>query len=284
MNQIAVITGTSTGLGASTAIKLASEGYRVYATMRDLSKSAALEEATKAAGTSIQIRQLDVSDAASIQACIDAIIATEGKIDIFINNAGAGFAKTTEHATAEEIEWVFDVNTLGVIRCVKAVLPHMRQARSGHIINLSSVGGLVGQPFNELYCAAKFALEGYTESLATYIPQAFNIKITLIEPGGISSAFFDSAVKNSGNLLEDRQDGYAQIMQRYIDKSKDRATNGAFQTPEDVANIIAQVIANPNPPLRIRTSPWAEKLCNLKTQADPTGTILRDEVHQNFLG
>jgi NAD(P)-dependent dehydrogenase (short-subunit alcohol dehydrogenase family) len=107
----------------------------------------------------------------------------EGKIDVLINNAGAGFVRTVEQATEEEIRWVTDVNYFGTVRCIKEVIPHMRSARSGHIINISSVGGLVGQPFNELYCASKFAVEGLTEAMATYMEPAFGIKFTVVEPG-----------------------------------------------------------------------------------------------------
>ncbi|MEL6822334.1 MAG: SDR family NAD(P)-dependent oxidoreductase, partial [Calditrichota bacterium] len=133
-----------------------------------------------------------------------------------INNAGAGFAKTTEHATMEEVEWVTDVNYHGVVRCTKAVLPHMRKQQSGHVINITSVGGLVGQPFNELYCAAKFAVEGYTEGLATYLTQKFGIQFSIIEPGGIVSEFLTSAMQKTVTDGQMTLEPYQSILEKYM--------------------------------------------------------------------
>ena len=164
MPKVIVITGTSTGLGLALAVQLAARGHRVYATMRNLDKRTALDAAAAAAGVSLNVSRLDVQDAASVDTAIGAILAAEGHIDTLINNAGGGFVRATEQASEAQIAQVLDLNLMGTIRCTKAVLPAMRKARSGHVINISSVGGLVGQPFNEIYCAAKFAVEGYTES------------------------------------------------------------------------------------------------------------------------
>ena len=194
MKQNILITGTSTGVGLESAVLFARNGYKVYATMRDLTKSGALEEQILAENLDIEILELDVTKTQTIEAAVNAIIEKDAKIDILLNNGGAGFAKTTEQATEKEIEWVTNVNYYGVVRCTKVVLPYMRKQKSGKIISISSVGGLVGQPFNELYCGAKFAVEGFIESLATYVSE-FNIKFSLIEPGGIATEFFNSAVK-----------------------------------------------------------------------------------------
>lgn len=193
MSKVVLITGTSTGLGQSLAAKMTDLGYVVYATMRDLAKAAPLLEVADR-GHSLRVLPLDVQNTATIQNAVDTIIREQGRIDILVNNAGAGFVKTTEMATEAEIQWVMDVNFHGVVRCTKAVLPHMRKMRSGRIINISSVGGLVGQPFNELYCAAKFAVEGYTEAMASYIQPSFNIQFTAVEPGGIYSEFANSVL------------------------------------------------------------------------------------------
>ena len=162
MAKVAVVTGASSGLGLHLSIMLAKQGIVTYATMRNLDKKQALwDEAYKQEvniGETLIIKQLDVQHSSSVEACINTLVQEAGKIDILVNNAGAGFIRTTEQATEEEIKWALDVNLLGVIRCTKAVLPFMREARAGHILNISSVGGLVGQPFNEIYCAAKFAV------------------------------------------------------------------------------------------------------------------------------
>lgn len=282
MTKIALITGTSTGLGVSLAVKAAEEGFKVYATMRDLSKSAALKEAANAAGVRLETAELDVSSTASVSACVANIIAAEGRIDLLINNAGAGFVRSTEQASEAEIQRVMDVNFMGVVRCTKAVLPHMREARSGHVINISSVGGLVGQPFNEIYCAAKFAVEGYTESLACYVEPSFGIHFTVVEPGGIQSEFASSALKQvmaTGGILEDE---YKSILEKYIGGAQARG-GAAYQSADEVAAVVMACVKASPPPIRVRTSEWAEELCALKTSADPDGRLMQGKVIERFL-
>lgn len=281
MKKVALITGTSTGLGLKTATLLAQQGYTIYATMRNLDKQEALLKDAANHDVSLQVLQLDVQDMASIQKAVDTIIAKEGQLDILINNAGAGFARNTEQATEAELQWVTDVNYHGVVRCTNAVLPQMRKQRSGHIINITSVGGLVGQPFNELYCAAKFAVEGYTESLAVILPKYFGINITAVEPGGISSEFFNTASKITFGETGMPDDEYAPIFQAYVQGVQTRAASGegsVFQTPEEVAQVILDVLSQDNPPVRIRTSEWAEEFTKLKTIGDPDGKKLQAEI------
>lgn len=282
MKKVVLITGTSTGLGMSIALKLAEEGHTVYATMRNLEKKSKLESAADKNNIKLEIKQLDVQSQESINTCVSEIISKENNIDVLINNAGAGFIKTTECATEEEIKSVIDVNLLGVIRCTKSVLPHMRKAKSGHIVNISSVGGLVGQPFNELYCAAKFGLEGYTESMATYIQPCFNINFTLVEPGGISSDFANTVFeqfKDSGGMQEPE---YLPILDKYITFAESRKES-AYQTPDQVAEVVVECIHNPNPPIRVRTSEFSNKFCELKTKADPTGKVLQQLISSSLL-
>jgi NAD(P)-dependent dehydrogenase (short-subunit alcohol dehydrogenase family) len=282
MNKIALITGTSTGLGLSMTLMLAKQGFHVYATMRNLSKKTELEAAITS-DMKVSIKQLDVQDSASVNQCVADIIALEGKIDVLINNAGAGFVRNTEQATEEDIQWVMDVNYMGVVRCTKAVLPFMREARAGHIINISSVGGLVGQPFNEIYCAAKFAVEGYTESMASYIQPSFNVKFTLVEPGGIKSEFANNVmeqVTQSGGMLEDE---YLPILQKYIGGVQGRNDTGIYQTCDEVSAVVLNCIQSENPPIRTRTSDWSNEFCQLKTQADPDGKRQQQTVIDTFL-
>ncbi|MEM6316134.1 MAG: SDR family oxidoreductase [Bacteroidota bacterium] len=286
MSKIVVITGTSSGLGLSTAILFAQKGHKVYATMRNLKKKDALLAKAKEAGVTVEIEELDVSEMQSVQKCVRTILDKEGRIDCFINNAGAGFIRTTEQATLEEVEWVNDVNYIGVVRCTKAVLPHMRKAKSGHIINITSVGGLVGQPFNEFYCAAKFAVEGYTEGLASYVTKYFDVQFSLVEPGGIVSEFANSVMKQVGETGGMLEDAYLPILQTYIGGAQKRAAAGdtrSYQTSEEVAEVVLSVAESENPPLRTRTSDWGNEFCHLKTASDPDGTKLVEEVVNQFL-
>jgi len=280
MSKVVLITGTSTGLGVSLAVKMAQTGATVYATMRNVEKRSVLDEAAKAANVEVIVKQLDVQNTQSVNACVNDIIKEQGHIDTLINNAGVGFVRTTEQASEEDIQWIMDVNFMGVVRCTKAVLPFMREKRSGHIINISSVGGLVGQPFNEIYCAAKFALEGYTESLAAYITPAFGINFTNVEPGGIESDFVANVmqhVEKTGGLLDDE---YLPLLQKYMGSPR---PEGIFQTADDVANVVVKCSLNDTPPLRTRTSPWSESFAQIKTSQDPTGIKQRDLIINQFL-
>ncbi len=287
MKKNILITGTSTGVGFESAILFAQKGYKVYATMRNLAKATALKEKIDEAKLDIEILQLDVTDNDSIEKTVQSILSQDGKIDILINNAGAGFAKTLEQTSLEEIDWVTDVNYTGVIRCIKAVLPHMRSIKAGHIINITSVGGLVGQPFNELYCGAKFAVEGFTEALASYVGTTFNIKFSLVEPGGISTPFMESAIAKTVNKSGELATGeYAPILQKYLEGAQKRAGESGpslYQTANQVAEVILGVAETEEPPLRIRTSEWANNFCHLKTTSDPDGTKLVDQVKEYFL-
>ena len=281
-----LITGASTGLGASLALLLAERGYRVRATMRDLAKQTSLAEAAEQKGLSITIRELDVQSSDSVDRCVADMLSSEGRIDVLVNNAGAGFIRTTEQATEDEIRWVMDVNFMGVVRCTKAVIPHMRAARSGHIVNVSSVGGLVGQPFNELYCAAKFAVEGYTEAMASYMEEGFGIHFSIVEPGGIQSDFVANVMAKTEATGGVRQDAYLPLLQRYLGRARDRAAadrEGVFQTPGQVATVVADCIDSEDPPLRLRTSAWSEEFCRFKVAADPTGRLQQAAVVSRML-
>ncbi len=284
MSKVILITGTSSGLGISLAIDAAKLGHKVYATMRNLAKRGALDESIAQAGVDVTVLPLDVQDSASINSAVDTILAEEGRIDTLINNAGAGFVRTTEQASEDEINWVMDVNYMGVVRCTKAVMPYMRKARSGHVITISSVGGLVGQPFNEIYCAAKFAVEGFTESLACYVTPNFGINFTCIEPGGIQSEFANNVIKQmetTGGMLDDE---YLPILQKYIGGSQSRQSgDDIYQTVDEVSAVVMECLESPEPPIRQRTSVWGEKFTRLKTELDPAGTKQQAAVIDEFL-
>jgi short-subunit dehydrogenase len=286
MKKVVLITGTSTGVWLETAIIFAQKGFKVFVTMRNLEKRYLIQNRIDSENLDIEILPLDVTSSQSIEDCISQIIHKETRIDILINNAGGGFAKTTEQATEEEIKWVTDLNYFGVVRCIKAILPQMRKQKSGHIINITSIGGLVGQPFNEFYCGAKFAVEGYTEALASYLTKDFGIKFTLIEPGGIATEFIKSTLSKTNENGQMSDPEYLKIFEKYIGGMQKRATEGtvkSFQTAAEVAAVILDVAVREKTPLRIRTSAWAEEFCSLKTKSDPDGTILLNAVIEKFL-
>jgi len=283
MPKVILITGTSTGLGVATAVQAAQAGHTVYATMRNTQKRGTLDAAAQVAVVSLNVLQLDVQDADSVNAAVDTVITEQGRIDVLINNAGMGYVRSLEQAEESDIQKILDINYTGVTRCIKAVMPHMRKARAGHVINISSVGGLVGQPFNEIYCGAKFAVEGLTEAMASYITPAFGIHFTAVEPGGIASEFANTVleqVEQTGGMLEDE---YLPILQKYIAGSQNRQETGIYQTADEVAAIVMKVMGSEHPPVRTRTSEWSEDFSKLKTGLDPDGLKQQSLVAEQFL-
>jgi len=280
-----IITGCSTGLGAALAVMAAKDGYDVYATMRNLDKRAHLDELAAAAGVSLNVHYLDVQDGASIQTVVDTAVKETGSVDVLVNNAGMGFIRSTEQADEADVQKVFDINVHGVIRCTSAVLPHMRGQKSGRVINISSVGGLVGQPFNEIYCASKFAVEGYTEGLACYVGPHFGIHFTSVEPGGIQTEFANNVLAHLGQTVGILEDDYKPILDQYLGTMRSRQGGDTpYQSADEVAAVIMDCAKNPEPPVRMRTSKWSEDLCELKTASDPDGKKLQAKVRAQFLG
>lgn len=145
MNKVILITGTSTGLGLAIAVQAAQAGHIVYATMRDTDKRGRLDAAAKEAGVSPSVLQLDVQDSASVNAAVGAVIEAEGRIDVLVNNAGMGYARSLEQADEADIQKILDINYMGVVRCTRAVMPHMRQARA-RPRDQHLVGGRAGRP------------------------------------------------------------------------------------------------------------------------------------------
>ncbi len=287
MKKVVLITGTSSGIGLQAAVLLAKNNYTVYASMRDTGKKELLQKEAEAQGVSVNILKLDVQVEETIGECVQEILKKEASLDVLINNAGSGFLRTVEQATMAEIEYVTDVNYYGPVRCIKAVLPQMRKQENGHIINISSVGGLVGQPINEIYCAAKFALEGLTESIATYMKPYFGINISLIEPGGVATEFGNNVMKYIEDTGGVKEDAYSPLMNDYMEYRKTFSDPDlrakVFQSPQQIAEVILKCIEDADPKLRYLTSPWAEEFTLLKTSNDQTGINLQKEVRQRIL-
>ncbi|SKB53365.1 SDR family oxidoreductase [Daejeonella lutea] len=286
MFKVILVTGASTGIGFESVLLLAKEGHKVYATMRDTSKAGKLESEAAKRAIEINILNLDVQDEKSIASCVNTIFEKEGRLDILVNNAGAGFIRTMEQATMEEIQQVMDVNFYGVIRCTKAVLPIMRNQQSGHIINISSVGGLVGQPVNEIYCAAKFALEGLTESIATYMKPYFGINVSLVEPGGVITEFGNSLTRYFEETGGIKDDDYKPLIQTYMDYRAtftDEVKERVFQKPAQIAEVILKCINDPEPKLRYLSSDGAASFTKLKSGLDPDGEGIKAQVRKGIL-
>ena len=266
MPQIAVVTGTSSGMGLHTAVQLATAGATVVATLRDPARAEALRAAASAAEVRLDIRALDVTDHRGASRCIEDVLATYGQLDILVNNAGRGAVASLEQLTMADLQAQLDVNYLGVAALTKLVLAPMRLAGRGRVVTVTSVGGAVGQPFADAYCAAKFAVEGLMQSLAPVVAQ-FGIDVSLVEPGAVASDFVanvagvltphgEPAVPDTGS-----DDPYAAMLQCYLARS--RSAFAAAQSPADAAAVIVEAAITDSPKFRWQTSAGASGFVGL---------------------
>ena len=191
MEKVALVTGSSSGIGLETALSLARDGYYTFASMRNLGKAAELEHAAKKENLPIKVIELDVDSEQSIVSAIKKVVAEGGRLDVLVNNAGYGQFGCTEDLTIDDFRKQFETNFFSIVRIIQEVAPIMRKQNSGNIINISSVVGRMGLPGSPAYISSKFALEGLGECLRYELGQ-FGIKSTMIEPGVIKTNFFNS--------------------------------------------------------------------------------------------
>lgn len=197
--QIALITGASSGIGWETAKLLAAKGYRVYGTTRSLSSCPdVISSAKKDVGDKLQFMDMDVTEADSVKRSVNQIIVKEGKIDVLICNAGFGLCGSIEEMPDDLTQKQFDVNVFGVLRTIKAVLPHMRTRNSGRIILASSVCSSIVIPYQGHYSATKFAIDAFTEGLRHEL-FGTKIKVSAIRPGHMRTNFLKSVITVNGN-------------------------------------------------------------------------------------
>ncbi|MEM6283084.1 MAG: SDR family oxidoreductase [Chloroflexota bacterium] len=232
MSQVVFITGGTKGIGLVIARQLSEQGYTVYGTSRKPQQSTA---------HGIHLLPLDVTDAEAVTRTVDQIIDEAGKIDIVINNAGYDLYGTAEDTTMQELHAQMDTNFYGAVRIMQAVLPHMRRQRSGKIINISSIGGLMSLPLNSAYAASKYALEGYTESLR-YEMLPFNVYVSLVEPGQVWTETLHNAFPTTERQTIFDVDAAAE-------KSRERGANTRLK-PVHVAATVSKIVAAPRPKLR----------------------------------
>ena len=258
-SRTVLITGTSSGIGLHTALAAASAGWTVVATMRDTTRAGALRAAADAAGVSVDIRALDVTDAAQIESVIAGIVADHGSLDAVVNNAGAGRVGTVELMSMEAIRDTMEVNFFGVVAVTKAAMPELR-ASGGRVLTISSVGGIVGQPFNDAYCAAKFAVEGFLEALQP-VAATVGVGVGVIEPGAVGSEFVANVGVDREAMLASA-DVYGPALSSYLER-----TAGAFanaQAVEEVGALVAGALELDPLPFRLQTSDGARAFVGIK--------------------
>lgn len=264
--QTALVTGASTGIGLATAVTLAKSDYTVTATVRSLDSADGLRRAADAAGVELAITVLDVTDQDSVDSAVEGVLAQHGQLDVLVNNAGRGRVGTTERIDVDQLQATLDVNLIGVWRMTRAALPHMRTRGSGRIVTVTSIGGVVAQPFNDAYCAAKFAVEGMMESLAP-VAAEFGVDVILIEPGAVATNF----VQNVDGLsaVGDPDDPYLPLLQTYLTNMA--AVFDQAQSPQDVADVVLAALTDVSPKLRYQTSDSVTERAATKL-ADTTGS------------
>lgn len=268
MKAVALVTGTSSGIGLFTAVQLAQAGFSVVATMRNPAKADALKAEAAAAGVELDVRALDVQDGASITSCVNGVLGDYGRIDLLVNNAGSGFLATMEETTFEQLTQVMDVNFYGVWRVTEAVFPHMRRAGSGRIVTNTSIGGLIGQPFNDAYCAAKFAVEGFMESLAP-VAKRLGIHVSIVEPGPVNTEFVATVRgKLEQAASSEASAAYAPMRESYLAASSQ--VFAMAQTGADVARVMVEAATAAQPHLRYVTSDMVRAIAGRK-YVDLTG-------------
>lgn len=252
MSKIVLITGASSGFGKATAERLAKRGYTVYGTSRKEMSS-----------DIIHFIVMDVRDKDSVKAGVERVVKEQGRIDVVINNAGMGIGGSLELATEEEIKLQMETNFHGCVNVCQAVLPYLRQQGGGRIINLSSIGGVMGLPYQGFYSASKFAIEGFTEALSAEV-RGFGIKVSMVEPGDFATNF---TARRYNSEATAKNEAYSASFGRSL-AIIETEENGGLK-PDVLAKKIEKIVEARNPRLRYVVANFEQKLSVLLKKIVP---------------
>lgn len=238
--RVVLVTGASSGIGRACAVRLAGQGYRVYGASRRIPMDGAFS-------STFQAIPMDVTDAKSVADGVALILAREGRLDILVNNAGMGIAGPVESTSIEEAKRQLDVNFFGAFRLCRAVLPAMRAQGGGYIINIGSIGGMIAIPYQALYSASKFALEGLSEALRLEVGP-LGIRVVLIQPGDYKTQFTQNRQLTASS-------GEESVYRRSFRSALARMTadEQSGPPPEEVARLLQRIVETRNPRLRYTT-------------------------------
>jgi NAD(P)-dependent dehydrogenase (short-subunit alcohol dehydrogenase family) len=275
--EIAVVTGSSSGIGLETSLLLARNGFQTFATMRNIDKGKELSTIAGRDKLPIKIVQLDVTDDTSVNNAIEKIMSeADGKIDVLINNAGYGLGGAFEDSTMNEIKSQYETNVFGPMRVTQAVLPGMRKQHSGTIVNISSGAGRAGYPGASVYVSSKFAIEGLSESIAFEL-EPFGIRVILVEPGVIRTNFANGMV--IAKKAQEPNSPYSQMMQNIGANWQQMMENAS--DAKIVAQVVLNAITSKEPQLRYLAGKdmeaWMEARKNMSDRQ------LHDMMRQNLL-
>jgi NAD(P)-dependent dehydrogenase (short-subunit alcohol dehydrogenase family) len=274
--KVAVVTGSSSGIGLETALLLARSGFQTYSTMRNLKKSKNITEIANIENLPLTVIQLDVNDDRSVKDAISQIVAENERIDVLINNAGYGLFSPLEDVTLEQVKEQFETNFFGVVRVTSEVLPIMRKQRKGTIVNVSSVAGKVGTPVLSAYAATKFALEGLSESMR-YELKEWGINIVIIEPGAIRTKVFENV--KTGDIRSRSESPYADLIERASKGFGKMMDNSS--SPKLVAETILNAITSKEPEIRYLVGEDAEYI--MKIRKNSTDKEFENWMHESIL-
>ena len=243
--KVVIVTGASSGFGLLTSVEFAKAGFRVVASMRDLSRRANLDQAATAAGiASLDVRALDVTRFDDVPAFIDGVVRDYGRIDVLVNNAGFAVGGFAEDIKLEELRLQLETNFFGAVAMTKAVLPGMRSQRSGHIIQVSSIGGLLGSVSVSSYSASKHALEGWSESLRLEV-NSLGIRVVLVEPGAFDTGIWTHGARMGAEAVKRTSPNHERSLRMRTNIQKLPKAD-----PIEVATAIVRIAQDPNPKLR----------------------------------
>lgn len=254
-SPVALVTGASSGIGRCCAFRLAQRGCRVFGTTRN-DPQPVQEELRSSLSPShrLEMLQMDVDSDSSVAVAIEEILRRAGQVDVVVNCAGIGIAGAVEETSAEEAMAILSTNLLGVLRVCRAALPSMRAQRGGTIVNISSIGGRMGLPYQGLYSATKFALEGLTEALRMEI-RPFGVRAVLIEPGDVRTAFTDRRTLVQAFAADSP---YRASMDRVLSIVEVDERAGA--APEAVARLVEHVLSVRCPRVRYTVGPFIQRV------------------------
>lgn len=262
-SKVAVITGCSSGIGLETALELARNNYKVYATMRDLSKKNELEKIANSENLEIRYLELNVNDDDSVKKAVTTIFEKEQQIDVLINNAGFGLIGSIEDTSIKETKDLFETIFFGAIRMIQNVLPIMKKQSSGKIINVGSLAGQIGFGFFSTYVSAKFALEGLTHSLRQEL-QNSGIIISIIEPGAVNTNFYENMKIAQHALDNPKQKEFILMLKQQAEKILAISFN-----PKNVAKKILEILNQQEPQPSYVLGKDAERLMIDKKRLEP---------------
>lgn len=271
---VIIVTGTSSGIGLATAEHLAKQGHRVYGVMRGTSKTQEFDRIAEKFPSNLFKVTADVTKTDEVSKAVGQVLEKEKRVDVLVNNAASVLVGTVESCTLEEQQKEFDVVFFGPVRMTQAILPSMRQRMKGQIINVSSCCGFAPYPGLEIYSAAKFAVEGLSESMAASL-KPFNIKVSLLETGGVKTRGGDNQKTGTNYLVNNP---YIEFQKKADEQIKQSLANG--DDPADVARTIEKIITAHEPHLRYQFGTLSVSLAERRFK-DPTGD---SEVHSSFSG